>query len=255
MREDDTRFQIDLLTSTVSRKMSGVILAPVEMLPLRTPVYRLTQRGIPVVIVGTDLGLPSGDYLSYVLNDEKLGGELAAQEVGTLLHGHGDIALLGIRYQLSSTNDRTNSIESTLHRNLPSIHVAYRSLAFSSVALEQQAVEKLLSANPSIKAIVALSESSTRGAFYALQDLNKVGRIHIVGFDQNLLVPLRTGGIDAVIMQDTHGMGKEAVKLLAQEMRKESHPGMVVLPPVLVTHRNIDSQRVKDVLDLEWYRP
>ena len=253
MREDDVQGQIDVLTNAIRRGVQGVIISPVEALPLRTPVHRALEHGIPIVVIGTDLGLTPGKDLAYVLNDEHLGGQMAARRIGGLLHGEGTVAVMGISNQLTSTAERARSLETTLTEEFPHIQVVFRSLALPTVSQEQQVAEKLLAKNADISAIVALSGSSTRGAYYALTEFDKTSAIHLVGFDQNLIAPIRTGGIDSVIMQNTHEMGRAAMTLMNEELHLGVPQSRVILQPLLVTRANLDSDMVKGILDLRWF--
>jgi ribose transport system substrate-binding protein len=253
MRDDDVQGQIEILTHAIDQGAKGLIISPVEALPLRIPIFRALKAGTPVVVVGTDLGLPAGKNLAYVLNDERNGGRMAALEIGKLLQGQGIIAVLGISNQLTSTADRARSLESTLTTEFPQIHVVFRSLALPTVSQEQQVAEKLLAEYPHVDAIVALTEFSTRGTYYALTEFNKTSSIHLIGFDQNLLVPLRTGGIDAVIMQNTNQMGHAAMELMQEELHGGARQEYVTLQPQLVTRENVDSDAVREILDLGWF--
>jgi ribose transport system substrate-binding protein len=253
MRDDDVQGQIEILTRALDHGAKGLIVSPVEALPLRISVHRALLAGTPVVVVGTDLGLPAGKNLAYVLNDERSGGRMAAERVGALLQGNGTVAVLGISNQLTSTADRARSLESTLAAAFPQIHVVFRSLALPTVSQEQQAAEKLLAEYPHVDAIVSLTEFSTRGTYYALTEFNKTSSIHLIGFDQNLLVPLRTGGIDSVIMQNTNQMGRAAMKLMEQELHGGAQQEYVVLQPQLITRENIDSDAAREILDLGWF--
>ncbi len=253
MREDDVLGQIDILTRALNRGAKGLIISPVEALPLRTPVYSALQKSTPVVVIGTDLGLEPGKNLAYVLSDEHRGGQLAARRIGRLLKGHGTVAILGISNQLTSTAERARSLETTLAEEFPQIHVAFRSLALPTVYQEQQVVEKLLAENTQVEAILALNETSTRGAFYALTEFDKTSTMHLVGFDQDLLVPIRTGGLDSVIMQNTYQMGRAAMKLMDEEMHGGASQKYVLLQPQLVTRENIDSAPIREMLDLSWF--
>ena len=253
MREDDVQGQIEILTHALDRGARGLIVSPVEDLPLRISIHRALRAGTPVVGVGTDLGLAPGKNLAYVLNDERSGGQMAARRVGHLLKGQGTIAILGITKQLTSSAERARSLEEALANEFPQIHIAFRSLALPTVSQEQQVAEKLLAGSANVDAIVALSEFSTRGAFYALTEFNKTSSTHLIGFDQNLLVPVRTGGIDSVIMQNTNQMGRAAMKLMQEELTGGATQNYVVLQPQLVTRENIDSDAVKEILDLGWF--
>ena len=255
MREDDVQGQIDLLASAVHRKMAGVIISPIEDLPLRTPLQRTLREGIPVVVVDTEVGLPPSPHLSYVLNDERLGGQLAARRIGERLHGAGSVAIFGINNKLASLAERARSLESTLADEFPKIQVVWRSLALPTVSQEQQAAEQLLAKGPQPDAIVTLSEPSTRGTFFALIEFKRNGKIPLVGFDQSLLAPIRTGEIDSVVIQNTYRMGRTAMRTLAQEIGRKAAPTTTILQPELVTRDNIDAPQVREALDLDWYRP
>lgn len=253
MREDDVQGQIEILNRALDHGAKGLIISPVEALPLRISIHRALLAGTPVVVVGTDLGIAPGKKLAYVLNDERSGGQMAARRIGKLLGGQGTVAILGISNQLTSTADRARSLESTLAAEFPQIHVVFRSLALPTVSQEQQAAEKLLAEYPHVDAIVSLTEFSTRGTYYALTEFDKTSSIHLVGFDQNLLVPLRTGGIDSVVMQNTNQMGRAAMKLMEEELHGGAQQQYVRLQPQLVTRKNIDSDAVKEILDLGWF--
>ncbi|HEY0797077.1 MAG TPA: substrate-binding domain-containing protein [Acidisarcina sp.] len=253
MREDDVQGQIDVLTSAIGRGARGVIISPVEALPLRTPVQRALDHGTPIVVVGSDLGLAPGKNLAYVLNDERTGGQMAARRIGGLLGGEGTVAVMGISNRLTSTAARDRSLETTLAQEFPGIHVVFRSLALPTVSQEQQVAERLLLESPNIGVIVALSEFSTRGAYYALTENERTPAIRLIGFDQNLIAPIRTGAIDSVIMQNTYQMGRAAMTLMVQELHEGAMEHEVWQQPVLVTKTNLDSTVVREILDLSWF--
>lgn len=254
MREDDVQGQIEILARALKRGVKGIIVSPVEALPLRTSVHNAIESGTPVVVVGTDLGLAPGDKLAYVLNDERTGGQMAAHRIGILLHGEGAVAIVGISEQLTSTAERARSLEITLAAEFPRIRVVFRSLARPTVSQEQQVAEKLLVEGEHVDAIVALTEASTRGSFYALTEFNKTLTIPLVGFDQNVLAPIRTGEIDSVIIQNTYQMGRAAMKLMAEEIHGGARQKYVIVQPELVTRGTIDSDVVKQILDLNWFK-
>ena len=58
MRDDDTQTQISLIGKAQSRGYAGIIVSPIETLPMRTPIRRALANGTSVVVVGTELGIP-----------------------------------------------------------------------------------------------------------------------------------------------------------------------------------------------------
>jgi ribose transport system substrate-binding protein len=252
-REDDVEGQIALLERAVDRGLAGVILTPDETLPLRTPVRRIVSRGLPVVVVGTYLGIAPSAKLSYVLNDDEAGGQMAARRLGAILKGSGSVAILGVNPQLTGITDRERSLEKTLAKEFPDIHVVARRLGHYSVPQEQQIAEDLINAGTPLDAIIALSTSSTRGAYYALVEFGKPRVIKLIGFDQDLIPPLRTGGIDSIVMQRTYDMGRTAMNLMLSQLKGEAAPGVTVLPPILMTRENLDSSEIYHQLSVTWW--
>ncbi|HTM38802.1 MAG TPA: substrate-binding domain-containing protein [Terriglobales bacterium] len=252
-REDDVEGQIALLSKVADRSPAGVILTPDETLPFRTPVRRIVDRGLPVVVVGTQLGIAPSKKLAYVLNDDETGGQIAARRLGAVLAGKGSVAILGINPQLTGLTARERSLERTLAEEFPGIHVVARRLGHASVPQEQQIAEDLLIGGTRLDAIVALSASSTRGAYYAIVEFGKPRVIKIIGFDQDLIPPLRTGGIDSIVMQRTYDMGHVAMNLMLSQLKGESVPGTTVLPPLLLTRENLDSAEIYDQLTASWW--
>jgi len=252
-REDDVAGQIDLLERVVARGYAGIIITPDETLPLRSPIRRIVSRGIPIVVVGTNLGIAPTGKLSYVLNDDVAGGQMAARRLGKILHGQGSIAILGINPQLTGITARERSFESTLEREYPEIRVVARRLGYYSVAQEQQVAEDILNRGQAVDAIVALSHSSTTGAFYALVEFDKTRTIKLVGFDQDLMPPIRTGAIDSVVMQSTYDMGRTAMEIMDGQVHGRAVPGISVLPPILMTGENIDSPEIRRQLLANWW--
>jgi ribose transport system substrate-binding protein len=251
--DDDIQAQIALLENAQARGYAGIIVAPIETLPLRTPIRNVLEHGTPVVVLGTDLGIPINTKLAYVLNDEDVGGQLAARRIGKVLNGKGSIAILGIDPTLTSNIKRERSFESTLVQEFPQIRVAVRQFGLPNVPQEQQAAEGLLHSGENIDAIVALSLASTRGAYYALTEFGKEQTIKLVGFDQDLLPPIRTGGIDSIVAQNTYDMGAKAMDIMVHELNGSAHPSMRLVVPVLVTRENIDSPETRQLLNITWW--
>jgi ribose transport system substrate-binding protein len=252
-REDDVAGQIDLLEKIVAKGYAGVIIAPDQTLPLRSPVRRIVSQGLPIVVVGTNLGIAPTAKLSYVLSDDTAAGQMAARRIGKILNGHGAIAILGINPQLTGITARERSFEGTLEREYPNIQVVARRLGYYSVAQEQQVTEDILNRGEAINAIVALSHVTTRGAFYALVEFDKTRTIKLVGFDQDLMPPIRTGGIDSVVMESTYDMGRTAMETLDGQIHGRTVPGISVVPPLLMTRDNIDSPEIRRQLAANWW--
>ncbi len=56
-RPHDVQKQIALLEKVVALRYRGIVLAPDETLALRTPIKNALATHIPIVVVGTELGI------------------------------------------------------------------------------------------------------------------------------------------------------------------------------------------------------
>ena len=250
---NDVQKQITLLEKVVAGRYYGVVLAPDETLALRTPIKRILAKRIPIVVVGTELGIDPDRNLSYVLNDEVAGGQLAARRLGFILGGEGTVAVLGLNPRLSSMSLRDRSFEDTLAAEFPRIQLVARRPGQASAAQEQQTSEDLFASGIALDALVALSSEATRGAYYALSESNRVGMVRLIGFDQDLLPPIRTGGLDSVVAQDTYEIGRLAINQIDAQLHGESVQDKLIVPPKLLTRENIDDPEMRKVLTAHWW--
>ena len=103
----------------------------------------------------------------------------------------------------------------------------------------------MLRTHPEINVLIALNETTAVGAAQAVQQMQRADDLWLAAFDSNIetIDALQTGAVDALIVQNTYGMGyfgvESAYKLLAgQESSVENRtspppapsPGKICLP-------------------------
>ncbi len=250
-REDDVDGQIALVDKIRASRYRGLILAPDHSQALITPVRRALASGLPIVIVGSPIPIPPGENLAYVLNDEQAGGRMAARRAAALMHSRGDLALIGIDTDIAGIVERAQSFEQCLARDFPLVHISVRRMGTFNFGHEQEAVEEMLRTNPELKVIVALTAPSTRGAIS--DNPNRPGSrdVKVIGFDPESL-PFENPSLDSVIVQNTLGMGDQAVRLIHARFLGQTLPARVMLEPLLVTRENASSREVQEMLYARW---
>jgi ribose transport system substrate-binding protein len=252
-REDDIQGQIALVERVIDRKYQGIVLAPDQALALITPVRRALSKGIPTVIIGSPLPIPPNGKLSYILNDEEEGGQLAASRIGRLLHGSGSIAVLGINPDIMGIMTRARSLESTLARDFPKIRIVEKHMGSFNVPQDQQVAEESLRRNPDLDGVVALTSASTRGSCTALSHRHSNHHVDLVGFDApDTLSLLREPYLDSMIIENSREMGLQAIHTIVAQLRGQSVNAEVKLKPLLVTRHNLDSPEVREMISMEW---
>ena len=250
-REDDVEGQIALVQRISSENYQGLVLAPDQARALIMPVRRAMQRGLSVVIVGSPLSIPPGDRLAYIINDDEAGGRIAGQRLGTILHGQGTVAILGVDGDISGVMTRTRSLESFLAASYPRIRIVKRMGSFN-LAHEQQVAEEVFKTTPDLNAVVALTSTSTLGVVSALADLPRERKISVIGFDPETLL-LENPRVDSVVLQNTEKMGEEAVRLIVGKSSGHTVPPITRMNPVLMTRENADSPEVRQIISMGWW--
>src|SRR5437667_718574 len=120
-REDDRDQQIQVVENFMSRRVSAIVLAPLDYQALVRPVHNAIQAGVPVVVMDSDL--KSDKYVSFVATDNYKGGQLAGEQMGKLLGGKGNVVLLRYAVGSASTEAREAGFLDVLKTNFPNIKV------------------------------------------------------------------------------------------------------------------------------------
>ena len=252
-REDDVEGQIALVERTARRRVGGLVLAPDQALSLISPVRRVLARGIPTVIIGSPLPLPSGGNLAYVLNDDEEAGRLAAERIAAQLHGRGSIAVLGMTPDVTGIMVRERSLEQALAAGWPQISIVDKYMGLLNVPHEQQLAEETLRSHPDLGAMVALTSSSLDGALSAVDSMPQARAVRIIGFDYGGLPPFdRYRNLDCILQADTRSMGERAVELIHAWRTGATMPDVIRVPPVLITASNLNTAPVRRMLAQDW---
>jgi ribose transport system substrate-binding protein len=251
-REDDVQRQIDIMQHAISSGARGLVLAPDQGLALMVPVRNIVARGIPTVIISSRLPVQPGGKLSYILNDEETTGRMAAQRIGQILSGKGTVAVLGVDPDVSGILERTHAFEASLASLYPGVRIVEERAAGFNIAEAQDIAEDVLERNPHLDVFLALNSATTRGAYLALKRRGLLKKVKLVACEQELVPPLLTGEIDAIVVENTYEMGRLAVQAVAREMRGEPVPALIKLSPKLVTRENFYSPEVRRMLSMDW---
>ena len=250
-REDDIDGQIALVDRVTAGRFKGLVLAPDHWLALMTPVRRALASGLPIVIVGSPLPIPASKNLSYVLNDEGEGARLAVERVAALVHGEGEVALIGIDPDIIGITERARDFERLLAAEYPNIHIVARRMGSFNFAQEQEGVAEVLRGNPGLNVIVALTFTSTRGAVLTVQGGPWSHTVRVIGFDPESL-PFDDASLDSLIVEDTRSMGERAVRLIHARLAGKPMPARVEFEPLLVTRENVDRPEIQDMMNSRW---
>src|SRR5262245_58432431 len=179
-KEDDRAQQIAVVEDMISRRVDGIVLAPLDGKGLQKPIAEARRAGIPAVIV--DSGLQGDDYISFIATDNYKGGQLGARRLVEALGGRGSVILMRVMVGAASTMQREQGFLDEIGGH-PSIHILSDN-QYGGITTETayQTGENLLNRFPDVGGIFCPNESTTFGMLRALTDAGKAGKIKYVGF-------------------------------------------------------------------------
>jgi signal transduction histidine kinase/ABC-type sugar transport system substrate-binding protein len=249
--DGDVENQLNAVAAATLREDRGIIFVPDETLASRSIVLDAVRHHIPVVVVDDDFGPSPGPFLSYVSSDEAAAAQLVAQRVAEDLHGRGSVAVIGINPRQEGSISREVLVEHAITQIAPGIRFVLRQWGDAAITHEQQICQQLFRSGSPPDAILALSSAATRGAYYAKIAEDRPPQTVIIGFDQDdrdMLLPIRTGDVDAVVVQNTRAIGELAARNILAQLHGQPLPGQSLVAPILVTRQNLDRSDVVSLL-------
>ena len=251
LKEDDRDQQIQVVENFMSRRVSGIVLAPLDSQALVKPVENAIQAGVPVVIF--DSGLKSEPYVSFVATDNYKGGQLAGEHLGKLLGGKGNVILLRYAVGSASTEAREAGFLDTLKAKFPGIKLLssdQRSGPTRDTAY--QASQNLLNRfGNEVDGIFCPCEPPTIAMTKALRDIGKAaGKVKMVGFDSGSqsVADLKNGDAQGLVVQNPVLMGYLGVMTLVKHLRGEKVEKRIDTGVVLATPENMDQPEIRELL-------
>ncbi len=251
LREDDREQQIQVVENFMTRRVSGIVLAPLDSQALVAPVANAARSKIPVVLI--DSGLKSDKYVSFVATDNYKGGQLAAERLGQLLGGSGNVVLLRYQVGSASTEEREAGFLDGLKEKYPGIKIV-SSDQHSGPTRETayQAAQNLLNRfGREVNGIFCPNENSTVGMTKALKDIGKAGgKVKMIGFDSGTqsVMDLKNGDVQGLAVQNPLRMGYLGVMTLIKHLQGEKVEMRIDTGVQMITPENMDQPEMKDLL-------
>ena len=249
LKEDDREDQIKVVEDFATKKVDGIVLAPLDDAALSNPTNDAINAGIPVVII--DSGLKNVKAVSYVATDNYKAGQLGGQKLVALLNGKGKVLMLRYEVGSASTDARERGFIDAV-KSAPRI-VVVSSDQFGGATTEtaQKASENLLARfSGQVDGIFTPNESTTFGMMRALENANLAGKVKFVGFDASsaLVQGLKKGEINGLVVQNPEKMGYLGVKTLVDSIQGKAVQDKIDTGATVVDASNMNNPDVAKLL-------
>jgi len=223
---DDAAKQVSDIEDLISKKISVLIVNPVDSDAVAPAVEAAVQKGIKVIAV--DRVVNGVEVDCSIASDNVAGAEMATNYLVELVGEGAEVAELEGITGASATIDRGQGFHNVADTKL---NVVAKQTASFDRAEGMSVMENILQAQPGIKGVFAHNDEMALGALEAAAGKDIV----IIGFDatDDALASIKEGGMAATIAQQPDLMGATAVqtanKLIAGETVEKNLPVEVKL--------------------------
>lgn len=250
LKEDDRDQQIQVVENFMTRRVDGIVLAPLDSQALVAPVANATKTDIPVVIIDSDL--KSDKHISFVATDNYQGGCLAAEHLAKLLGGQGNVILLRYAVGSASTEQREAGFLDTLKKHPGLKLISSDQYGGATRETAYQTSQNLLNRHGrDVNGVFAPNETTTIGMTKALRDLGKGGgTVKMVGFDANAqsLQDLKAGDMQGIVVQNPFRMGYDGTLMVMKSLQGQPVEKRVDTGVTLVTLDNLEQPAIKELI-------
>ena len=244
--EGDINRQIELMEEAIRQKPDAIILAVADYEKLAPVCKKAHDAGIMLVTVDSDVHFDKTQCFIGTDNIE-LGKKLADQ-VDLLTAPDEKFGVIGHVKTVTTAIER----ERGLTRNIKNCSERLAGLAYcnGSVQLARKQATEMIQANPDMKCMVGLNESSALGVAYALQDLGLGGKIKLVACDssEEQIHFMEQGIIQALVIQNPFNMGYVSVKNTVELLQKKDVPRSFDTKSVVVTKKTLYTKENQKLL-------
>jgi ribose transport system substrate-binding protein len=207
-------------------------------------VAALREVHRPVVIVNSPIDRAAAkrarlQIRTYIGSNDLAAGKLAGAEMVTLLHGAGEVALIGGWAGNLNSELRLSGFVRGLTRTNVRV-VARVNADYVRIKAEVEAA-RILRRHRHLSGFFAANDLMALGVADAVRSAGKAAEVAIVGLDgiPEALDAIRSGTISATVSQYPYAMGRMAVEACVAAVRGAKLPTRVDAPLAVVTKSNV----------------
>ncbi len=243
INETDYNGQLQIVESMINRHVDAIAVSPIDKKAMVSVVERAVRENIPVFIF--DTGVDTNVFTSRIATDNYAAGRLAAERMGKILAGKGNVVMVATLPGSASTGARESGFEEKLAQEFPDIKIVDKRFGMSDFAKSLAVAENMLTAFPDLDGLFASNETSSVGAAQAIKA--RKSTVKMVGFDASptLIEDLRAGVIDALVAQHPFKMGFETVQAAVKKLNGGTPEKIQNLAARLVTRENLNEPEIQ----------
>jgi len=239
--EMDAARQKDQVNDFIVKKVTAIVLSPVDARSIGTSIQEANKAGIPVFTADTGCLDPAAKIVSHIATDNYGGGKLAGEALVEAIGGKGTVAII-THPEAESVILRAKGFKEVIAKH-PGIKIVAELPGGGQRDASFKTAQDILEKHPDLDGIFAINDPSALGAVAAIEKAGKIGKIKVVGFDgmPEAKQAIKDGKIQADIVQYPEKIGSMTIEAIAKYMAGEKLPAQSLIPAG--TYRKADADK------------
>ncbi|ASS92324.1 ABC transporter substrate-binding protein [Aeribacillus pallidus] len=240
--------QIEMLRTAIDKKPDAIGFAALDSQASIPLLKEADEKGIP--IIAFDSGVDSDIPLATASTDNKAAAALAADKMAEKIGGKGKVALI-VHDQTSITGvNRRDGFVERIKEKYPDIEIVDIQYGGGDQLKSTDLAKAIIQAHPDLKGIYGANEGSAIGVINAVKEMNKQGKIVVIGFDsgKQQIEAIKDGTMAGAITQNPVGIGYETVKAAVQAINGEKVEKVIDTGFYWYDKTNLDNEEIKSAL-------
>ncbi|KZM57674.1 MAG: BMP family ABC transporter substrate-binding protein [Bacillaceae bacterium] len=240
--------QIEMLRTAIDKKPDAIGFAALDSQASIPLLKEADEKGIP--IIAFDSGVDSDIPLATASTDNKAAAALAADKMAEKIGGKGKVALI-VHDQTSITGvNRRDGFVERIKEKYPDIEIVDIQYGGGDQLKSTDLAKAIIQAHPDLKGIYGANEGSAIGVINAVKEMNKQGKIVVIGFDsgKQQIEAIKDGTMAGAITQNPVGIGYETVKAAVQAINGEKVEKVIDTGFYWYDKTNLDNEEIKSAI-------
>jgi ABC-type sugar transport system substrate-binding protein len=236
--------QLKNAQDAIARGVAGIAISPTDSSTAPSVLAAAARAKIPVVVA--DIGTNSGDYVSFIISDNKQGafgvGEALAAALKEKGWTDGSVGLVTISQARKNGQARTAGFREAMKNAGITKEAGLQQMQAYTADETFKFTQDMLTANPNMKAMFIQTDQPTMGALRAIKAGHRDGTLLVAAFDgiPEFVDLLKKGDIVASGMQQPYLMGVKSGEALISAIKGGTPEKQILVPIIVATSKNID---------------
>ncbi len=236
--------QLKNAQDAIARGVAGIAISPTDSSTAPSVLALAARAKIPVVVA--DIGTNSGEYVSFIISDNKEGAHGVGVALAAALKEKGwtdgSIGLITISQARKNGQARTGGFRDAMKEAGITKEAGLQQMQSYTADETFKFTQDMLTANPDMRGMFIQTDQPTIGALRAIKAAHREGTLLVAAFDgiPDFVDLLKRGEIVASGMQQPYLMGVKSGEALVTALKGGKPDKEILVPIVVATSKNID---------------